>query len=353
MATTLADIIVPEVFAASIIEETTLRDSFLQSGVLAPLPELNLSSPNGGNFVNIPFYKANLSGNYTRLNDSSSLTPNKIEQSSQIGVVLTSGDAFSARQLAGQKIGSNSPDPIAAIRQKLSAYINNEKQKDLYSCLQGAFGSLTANTSSSALFDLTIDSESGDTPTDLGAGTVAKAQSLLGDQGDKLTTIAMHSKVFYALKERKALDYVTNTEARLSTAASGASTINAFGGSSAGAYGDVSVPQYMGMNIVVSDDIPSSGSGSSTEYAVYFFAQGSVATGEQSALVTKVDEDVLAFEDVVSFKHAYIYHPIGIKWAVTTTNPTRTQLEVASNWSKVYETKNIGIVRATVTSPLD
>tara|TARA_R100001510_G_C7654922_1_gene213802 strand:+ start:2358 stop:3419 length:1062 start_codon:yes stop_codon:yes gene_type:complete len=353
MATTLSDIIVPEVFAASIIEETTLRDSFLQSGVVAPLAELNLSSTQGGNFVNIPFYKANLSGNYTRLNDSSSLTPNKIEQSSQIGVVLTAGDAFSARQLAGQKIGSNSPDPISAIRQKLGAYINNEKQKDLYSCLQGVFGSLTANTSDSALFDLCIDSESGDSPSALGAGTVSKAQSLLGDQGDKLTTIAMHSKVFYALKERKALDYVTNTEARLSTAATGASTIDAFGGSSAGAYGDVSVPQYMGMNIVVSDDIPKAGSGASTEYAVYFFAQGSVATGEQAALETLVDRDVLAFEDVVSFKHAYIYHPIGTKWAVTTTNPTRTQLETATNWSKVYDTKNIGIVRATVTSPLD
>ena len=338
MATTLSDIIVPEVFAASIIEETTLRDSFLQSGVVAPLAELNLSSTQGGNFVNIPFYKANLSGNYTRLDDSSSLTPNKIEQSSQIGVVLTAGDAFSARQLAGQKIGSNSPDPISAIRQKLGAYINNEKQKDLYSCLQGVFGSLTANTSDSALFDLCIDS---------------KAQSLLGDQGDKLTTIAMHSKVFYALKERKALDYVTNSEARLGTAPSGASTVNAFGGSSAGAYGDVSVPQYMGMNIVVSDDIPKAGSGASTEYAVYFFAQGSVATGEQAALETLVDRDVLAFEDVVSFKHAYIYHPIGTKWAVTTTNPTRTQLETATNWSKVYDTKNIGIVRATVTSPLD
>ena len=196
MATTLSDIIVPEVIAASIIEETTLRDSFLQSGVVAPLAELNLSSTQGGNFVNIPFYKANLSGNYTRLDDSSSLTPNKIEQSSQIGVVLTAGDAFSARQLAGQKIGSNSPDPISAIRQKLGAYINNEKQKDLYSCLQGVFGSLTANTSDSALFDLCIDSESGDTPTALGAGTVSKAQSLLGDKGDKLTTIAMHSKVF-------------------------------------------------------------------------------------------------------------------------------------------------------------
>ena len=54
---------------------------------------------------------------------------------------------------------------MAAIAQKMAAYVNNQKQKDLYSCLTGAFGSINANSSSSALFDLTIDSESGDTPT--------------------------------------------------------------------------------------------------------------------------------------------------------------------------------------------
>ena len=83
--------------------------------------------------------------------------------------------------------------------------------------------------------------------------------------------------------------------------------------------------------------------------------QAIVETGKLNTKVslTKVDEDVLAFEDVVSFKHAYIYHPIGLKWAVTTTNPTRAQLETATNWEKVYDIKNIGIVRATVTSPLD
>jgi hypothetical protein len=49
----------------------------------------------------------------------------------------------------------------------------------------------------------------------------------------------------------------------------------------------------------------------------------------------------------------YCYHPVGAKWAVTTTNPSRAQLETITNWSKVYETKNIGIVRATVTSNFD
>ena len=49
-------------------------------------------------------------------------------------------------------------DPMAAIAQKMAAYVNNQKQKDLYSCLTGAFGSINANSSSSAFFDLTIDS---------------------------------------------------------------------------------------------------------------------------------------------------------------------------------------------------
>jgi hypothetical protein len=38
---------------------------------------------------------------------------------------------------------------------------------------------------------------------------------------------------------------------------------------------------------------------------------------------------------------------------VTTTNPTRAQLETVGNWSKVYELKNLGIVRATNTSNFD
>jgi hypothetical protein len=35
------------------------------------------------------------------------------------------------------------------------------------------------------------------------------------------------------------------------------------------------------------------------------------------------------------------------------TNPTRTQLETVGNWTKVYELKNIGIVRATNVSNFD
>jgi hypothetical protein len=105
--------------------------------------------------------------------------------------------------------------------------------------------------------------------------------------------------------------------------------------------------------VIVSDDVNTVGSGASTEYATYMFSQGSVATGEQAGIATETDRDILQKSDAMSIDLHYIYHPVGAKWNVTDSNPNRTQLATASNWTKVYETKNIGIVRATVVSAMD
>ena len=341
MATLRSDVIIPEIFTPYVIEQTTLRDAFLASGVVQPMAELNATE--GGDFINVPFWKANLSGDFEVLNDSTSLTPGKIQAGRQTGVILHRGRAFEARDLAALAAGS---DPMAAIGAKVADYVANQRQKDLISCLNGVFGSLSANTSSSAFFDLAVDSASADTRSVLGPRTVSKARAKLGDQGDKLVAVGMHSDVYYDLVERKAIDYVVNNEITLSTPASGASTINAFGGSVAAAYGNPSVPTYMGMRVIVSDDIEPT----STNYPVYFFTAGAIASGEQMAMQTETDRDILAKSDAMSIDLHYCYHPVGARYKVTTVNPSRTVLATVASWEKVYETKNIGIVRATVTS---
>lgn len=337
MATLRSDIIVPEIFTPYLIEATTQRDAFLSSGVVQPMAELDASE--GGDFINVPFFSANLSGDFEVLTDSSSLTPGKITANKQVGVVLHRGRAFESRDLAALAAGA---DPMAAIAAKVATYVANQRQKDLIKCLEGVFGGLTSNTGA-AFIDLSFDKTG---QTALGPRQVAKARSLLGDQGDKLTAVAMHSAVYYDLVERKAIDYITNTEARLSTAATGASTINAIAGSIASAYaGDNSVPTFMGLRVIVSDDLAPT----STNYPVYFFTAGAIASGEQMGLRTETDRDILAKSDAMSIDLHYCYHPIGAKWG-TTVNPTQAQLATIGNWTKVYETKNIGIVRATCTS---
>ena len=342
MATLRSDIIIPEVFTPYVIEQTTQRDAFLASGVVQPLAELNATE--GGDFINVPFWKANLSGDFEVLTDSTSLIPGKIQADKQVGVILHRGRAFESRDLAALAAGA---DPMAAIGAKIADYIANQRQKDLLSCLAGVFGSVNTTSNTAAFFDLTIDGGSGDTPTTLSPRHVAEAKSLLGDQGDKLTAIALHSKVYYDLVERKAIDYVATTDARgTTTTQSGGSLVAAYGGS-------VDVPTYCGLRVIISDDVQTEGTGATTEYATYFFTQGAIASGEQMAMQTETDRDILAKSDAMSIDLHYVYHPVGAKWGVTTTNPTRTQLATVGNWSKVYETKNLGIVRATNLSNFD
>ena len=83
---------------------------------------------------------------------------------------------------------------------------------------------------------------------------------------------------------------------------------------------------------------------------MYFFTQGAIASGEQMGMQTEVDRDILAKSDAMSIDLHYCFHPVGAKWNTATPNPTPAQLATIGNWTKVYETKNLGIVRATVTS---
>ena len=116
MATVRSDVIIPEVFTPYVIEQTTQRDAFLASGVVQPMSELNATD--GGDFVNVPFWKANLSGDFEVLTDSTSLTPSKIQADKQIGVILHRGRAWESRDLAALAAGA---DPMAAIGQKVGA----------------------------------------------------------------------------------------------------------------------------------------------------------------------------------------------------------------------------------------
>lgn len=335
MATLRSDVIVPEVFSAYVDEAVTTRSAFINSGVIQPLDILNATE--GGDYVNVPSWTANLSGDAEVLSDSTSLIPGKIGAEKQICPVLHRGRAWEVRTLAALAAGD---DPMAAIGRKVADYISHQQQKDVFAILKGIFGPLTSNTTG-ALKALAIDSNA--TATVLSPGKVAEARAALGDQGEKLSVIAMHSKVYYDLVERRAIEYVTAAEAR---ATADSSMPDAFGGSIAAAYGEVNVPTYMGLRVIVSDDVNNNG----TEYASYLFTPGAMASGTQMGLVTETDRDILALSDAMSVHWHNLYHPLGTSYKAGGVNPSRATLETVTNWEQIYETKNLGIV-SIVSNP--
>lgn len=348
-ATVRSDIVIPEIFTPYIEEASTLRNAFIASGVVQPLEALN--AVEGGDYINVPHFDANLTGDAEVLADNTSLTPGNITADKQRGVVLHRGRAWGVRELARLAAGA---DPMAAIGNKVAAYIANQQQKDLLATLGGVFGAVGSANTGAAFIDLTFDAGgSGETP--LTPRHVAKARALLGDQGDKLSAVCMHSAVYYDLVERRAIDYVTAAEARTTATASNGSMPDAFAGSVAAAFtADDSVPFYMGMRVIVSDDVQTSGSSSSKKYATYFFTPGAIASGEQQGLKSEVDRDILALADYMAVSWHNVYHPLGAQYQTGGgANPTQATLATIANWTKVFETKSIGIVRGTVTSNFD
>lgn len=350
MATLRSDVIIPEVFTPYLIEATTVRNSFLTSGVVTALDALNVNE--GGDKVTIPNWKADLSGDAERLTDSTSLTPGKITADKQIGVVLHRGRAWESRDLARLAAGS---DPMGAIGAKVADYIANQQQKDLIACLNGVFGTVGTDNSSAAFAALSIDG-GGSGETNLGPRQIAAAEAILNEDADRLGAIVMHPLVYADLKERKAIDFVTASDARVtasSIAAGSITALNAFGGSVAAAYAaNVSVPFYMGMRVIRSKDVPTSGTTPNRKFACFVMAPGAVGTGQQAALRSEVDRDILAKSDAMSVDWHNVYHPLGARY-IGPVNPTTADLATAANWQKVFETENIGIVRITVTSSFD
>lgn len=314
-----SNVVIPEIWEPYIEEQTTLRNTFITSGIVTPAAVLNATS--GGDFVQVPNWVANLTGDAELLTDTTSLVPGNITADLQRAAVLHRGRAWGSRDLAALAAGS---DPLAAIGNKVASYIANQQQKDLLSCIYGAFAT--------ALSGLTVTTQTA-YPT---AALVSGARALLGDQGEKLSVMAIHSSAYYELVTLKAIDYVSAEEL-------GGGAIQPVGGTRVPSFGDVRVPTYMNMRVLISDDLHTDD--------VWFFTPGSVLSGEQSGLRAEQDRDILAKASYISFDWHNVYHPVGVRYTDTAPNPDRATLETGANWTQVFDTKNIGIVRGRINQP--
>ena len=84
-------------------------------------------------------------------------------------------------------------------------------------------------------------------------------------------------------------------------------------------------------------------------YTTYLFARGVIGRGDGTPVdfvPSETDRDSLAGEDYLITRRAFVLHPFGIKWIGTPagTTPTNAELANGSNWKRVYESKNIGLV---------
>jgi hypothetical protein len=315
-ATILSDVIVPEVFRPYIIERTAELSAFWQSGIVAPVAELDV--PDGGSTVKMPFWQ-DLVGDDQILTTSANLTVSNIEAAQDQAVVNGRALVYGAKDLAGALAGD---DPMTAIGDLVAAKWARRMQAMLIATLNGSMGALAAESPSVNTLD--ISGLSGSLAV-IDAESLIDAGGQLGDAETSLTALAMHSATERVLRKQDLIEYLPDSE------------------------GKMTIATYQGKRVIVDDGMPASNG----TYTTYLFGPGAIGYGEGNPKVpVEIERNALTGggeEYLVSRRHV-VLHPRGIAWdpgsgVPAADTPTNTELAAAGNWLRKYEAKNIRIVR--------
>lgn len=325
--TQISDVIVPDRWVPYVIQRTAELTAFFQSGVIVMDEGFGALASQGGTTIQMPFWD-DLSGSSQVLSDSAALDTKKIGAERDACAIHNRGDAWKVNDLA--KYLSND-DPAGVIGDLVAGYWARDHEHTAIAACTGVFAAASMSTNQ-------VDISTQSTPTTdnyLLGPTFIDAKQLLGDNSDKLTAIAMHSASEAQLRKADLIDFIPDSEGKLS------------------------IKYFQGLRVIVDDNCPVDASGTNKVYTTYLFGQGAFAMG-----VDPTDEPVkggfgtyqvefareaLSHNSVMINRRRYILHPRGVKWLgasqALATGPTDAEIATGTNWQKVYETKNVRLVR--------
>jgi hypothetical protein len=336
--TKITDIIIPEIYSPYVIAESIYINAFFRSGVAVPNVEITKKLIGGGEVFNFPFFKE-LSGDSQIPSETVAVTVKKVDTAKQIAVRQIRVDAFGSNALASILSGENVFDAIVSMN---AQYWSTQFNKNVISITVGVMNYEEANNTGDMVKD--ISTEDGDNATAanlIGSNAVIDTNMLLGDAHEKFGVIAMHSVVYSRLLKLGLIDNNTIVVPSSSTTTTG----NVEGKT-------MSVKTYLGMAVVVDDQLPRDAGGTSGfKYTSFIYERGALLFGESTNNIVNTeiqrDETKGAGIDILHTRRNFSFHPFGYAWqdsSVAGVSPTNAELETAANWARIEELKNLKIV---------
>src|SRR5512146_1764176 len=206
--TAVADIIVPTEFEKYAIERTAEMSRFGECGIVEVASQFDELAAGGGREVKMPFWK-DLTATRQLLNDSGSLTVNKITSDQDIARIHNDAQVWSVNHLAKVISGD---DPMQAIIDLVAAYWARIDEGLLVSCLKGMFAAASMSGNLLAIHSESVAGQSA--ATTLNGATFVDACAKLGDVSDRLSAVAMHSATEAALRKLDLIDFLPDSEGK-------------------------------------------------------------------------------------------------------------------------------------------
>lgn len=318
---------IPELFLSYQSEDFTTKSRLVNSGIMTTNPAIETEFRKGGSTVDIPFF-SDLDGDSEVLDDTVGLTPADLSGGVQRGVRQNKGRAWRGSDLAAELAGS---DPIRHTATRTGIYWTRETQKAMIAILNGLFGASGA---------LETTHQAGGTDSQLTAGLLLDGFAQLGDEGEALSAIIMHSAVYYALAKADLLVGPAFTTSQIDSRVSTERP---------------EFPTFYGRRVLVDDTMTvdagaGTGGGVGLDvYNTYLFGAGAFSYAMCPAKTpVETDRDSLAGVEFLINRMEYMVHPNGCNWAGTAAKsggPNLTELATPANWTKVFtDDKNIRII---------
>jgi len=331
MATTrLSDVIYGPLFLPTTIQRIAQLSRIRNSPIVSADAELQRFANGAGDLVQMPFWN-DLTGNSNASTDdpAQNATPNKLTQGQDMARKIRRNNGWQSANLVASMLAD---DPLDAVAQLIAEYWVREEQRIMGQQMKGVFAA-----SSMAGNVLDVASEDGAvTPVLLDAEVASNAYALLGEYGQTLSAVLMHSRVFYNLRAQRAIEFGKDPVTGLDFV------------------------RWDDKDVFVSDQCPRvAGATSGFKYTSYLFGNGAIgyaeATGEggpkkpvelESAASAGNGEGV----ETVWYRRHWVMHPRGVSYSGTpaaASGVTDAELGTGTNWTRVYDPKLVRMVAVT------
>ena len=355
VSTTIADVIVPEIFTPYTQQLTMEKTAIIQSGVAARDDFLDNLLAGGGLTFTVPSWQdiGDPAENVSSDDASTDSTPNTTQTSGEVAVRLSRNSSWSTMRLATALAGA---DPMQSIASRVSDYWVRRLQRAFVAVANGVFttnelsdptlgrsGRTGLSAAYGAQADLTNSiaaSAYSAGVTDFQAESFIDTATLLGDAAEDVTAVFMHSIVYSKAQKNNLIDFIPDAE------------------------GHINIPVFLGRRVIVDDGMPNPAGdtannantgGGSGLYHTWLVGPASFRLGVGTPVVpTEVfrypSRGNGAGSDVLFNRVEWAIHPVGHAWVgsspVYEGGPTNGQLSASGSFVRVFpERKQIKLAR--------
>uniref|UniRef100_A0AAU8GD85 Major head protein n=1 Tax=Salmonella phage vB_SEnST11_KE15 TaxID=3161169 RepID=A0AAU8GD85_9CAUD len=325
------------VLASYMTEDPVEKTAFFDSGILTPTPYAAEIANGPSNIANLPFWKSidtSIEPNYSNDVYQDIATPRAIQTGEMMARVAYLNEGFGQADLTVELTSQN---PLQSVASRLDNFWQRQAQRRLIATALGLYNDNVAATDAyHEQNDMVVD-VSATSGFDAGAfidATQTMGDALMGNGGEVLGAIAMHSFVYAQARKAQLIDFIRDAE------------------------NNTMFATYQGYRVIVDDSMTVVGQGAQRKFISIIFGRGAIVYGEGSP------ETPLAYEreesrgngggvETLWTRKTWLLHPFGYSFtsAVITGNGTETiarsaswqDLANATNWNRVVDRKHVPI----------